>query len=149
MANCSFLGPFYIIWLAVVAVGFSYNAWMIPLRVIFPYQTASNVTAWIVFDCIADFIYLIDLFAFKPHVKFIQNGFWVKTPKETLASYLRSLQFKVFMQNRQQVHKYFIVRDKASFKTNVNSKLMKNCFVFNNGLLFVSWILQLYSRPTS
>lgn len=88
-------GSIYVGWLLVVGIVFLYNTWMIPLRVVFPYQTESNVKAWIASDCLADVVYLIDLFAFKPHVKFIQNGFWVKEPKETMRSYLKTIQFKV------------------------------------------------------
>lgn len=88
-------GSIYVGWLLVVGIVFLYNTWVIPLRVVFPYQTESNVKAWIVSDCIADLVYLIDLLAFKPHVKFIRHGFWVKEPKETMWSYLKTIQFKV------------------------------------------------------
>ncbi|CAL8070629.1 unnamed protein product [Orchesella dallaii] len=67
----------YVTWLLIVSTAFIYNAWVIPLRVVFPYQTESNTTLWIIFDSIADVVYLIDMLIFKPHVKFIQHGFWI------------------------------------------------------------------------
>ena len=88
-------GYIYLIWLTWVTVWFLYNAWVIPLRVVFLYQTESNAHIWFVFDCIADIFYVVDILAFKSHKKFIREGFWIYDSKEAWLIYIRSLQFLV------------------------------------------------------
>ncbi|GBP98031.1 Cyclic nucleotide-gated cation channel beta-1 [Eumeta japonica] len=39
-------GKLYISWLCVVSISFLYNAWVIPLRSAFPFQTPANTNMW-------------------------------------------------------------------------------------------------------
>lgn len=82
-----------------MSVCFMYNAAVIPLRAVFPYQTKENVHIWQYFDFIADLVYVIDIIAFKSHRKFLREGFWIKDPVETRKSYFETLQFKVRKSN--------------------------------------------------
>jgi hypothetical protein len=92
---CIYTGNFYVTWLVLVSACFIYNAWVIPLRAVFPYQTKDNLHIWIGLDAFADVVYLLDVVAFKAHRKFLQEGFWIKIPSEARKSYYKTLQFKV------------------------------------------------------
>jgi len=89
-------GFVYLVWFTWVTVWFLYNAWSLPLRVVFLYQTESNAQIWFIFDCIADIFYVIDILAFKSHKQFIREGFWVYDSKEARKTYIRSWDFLVF-----------------------------------------------------
>lgn len=88
-------GKFYISWLCVVSLSFLYNAWVIPLRATFPFQTPENTNSWLTCDFIADTIYLLDLVFVKHRVMYLFEGFWVKDKNLTRKNYMRKLQFKV------------------------------------------------------
>ncbi|KAK7474999.1 hypothetical protein BaRGS_00033746, partial [Batillaria attramentaria] len=51
----------YVAWLFVVMLAFVYNATVIPLRAVFPYQTPANTVYWLSIDYLCDFIYIIDM----------------------------------------------------------------------------------------
>ncbi|KAJ2953886.1 hypothetical protein O0L34_g1512 [Tuta absoluta] len=87
-------GRVYISWLFLVTFCYSYNAWCIPLRVTFPYQTLENTPHWMVFDYLCDFVYLLDVGFVKPRLMFLHEGFWVDDPGETRKNYRRKLQYK-------------------------------------------------------
>lgn len=88
-------GKFYIAWLFIVSLSFLYNAWVIPLRSSFPYQTPENTKYWIAVDICADVIYLIDILFVKHRVMYLFEGFWVKDTDLTRKNYMRKLQFKM------------------------------------------------------
>uniref|UniRef100_T1GMQ1 Cyclic nucleotide-binding domain-containing protein n=1 Tax=Megaselia scalaris TaxID=36166 RepID=T1GMQ1_MEGSC len=88
-------GKFYISWLCVVSLSFLYNAWVIPLRATFPFQTPENTNTWLTCDFIADTIYLLDLVFVKHRVMYLFEGFWVKDKNLTRKNYMRKLQFKL------------------------------------------------------
>lgn len=88
-------GKFYISWLCVVSLSFLYNAWVIPLRATFPFQTPENTNSWLTCDFIADTIYLLDLVFVKHRIMYLFEGFWVKDKNLTRKNYMRKLQFKV------------------------------------------------------
>lgn len=67
-------GTKYLVWLAIVTICFLYNAYAIPLRCAYPYQTPSNVIYWMIADYTCDVIYLIDLFFIKPRLRFMRGG---------------------------------------------------------------------------
>ena len=50
----------YLLWLSLVTVAFNWNCWLIPLRVVFPYQTPHHVGHWLIPDLVCDAIYLFD-----------------------------------------------------------------------------------------
>ncbi|KAG9333066.1 hypothetical protein JZ751_013534 [Albula glossodonta] len=64
----------YISWLSVVTLAFNYNAWLIPARMSFPYHTAYSIPFWIFFDFLCDFIYFVDIIAFRPRLQFVKGG---------------------------------------------------------------------------
>lgn len=70
----------YIGWLLFVVVAFLYNAFAIPLRSSYPYQTDENVKYWMLCDYISDLIYLIDLVCVKPRLTFMRGGITVVNP---------------------------------------------------------------------
>lgn len=61
-------------WLALVTLCFTYNVSVIPLRGVFPYQTPSNVTYWLICDYLSDLVYLLDILVFKPRLTFLNSG---------------------------------------------------------------------------
>ncbi|KAH8291391.1 hypothetical protein KR054_011091, partial [Drosophila jambulina] len=88
-------GKIYISWLCVVSLSFLYNAWVIPLRSSFPFQTKENTNIWLACDFCADIIYLLDVVFFKHRVMYLFEGFWVKNKNLTRKNYMRKLQFKL------------------------------------------------------
>jgi len=88
-------GKIYISWLCVVSLSFLYNAWVIPLRASFPFQTKENTNIWLACDFCADIIYLLDVVFFKHRIMYLFEGFWVKNKNLTRKNYMRKLQFKV------------------------------------------------------
>lgn len=90
-------GKFYISWLCVVSMTFLYNAWVIPLRSSFPFQTASNTNQWIAIDICGDIIYCIDVIFVKHRIMYLYEGFWVRDKNLTRMNYMRKLQFKVIL----------------------------------------------------
>ncbi|KAL4224611.1 cyclic nucleotide gated channel beta 1 [Mactra antiquata] len=64
----------YLLWLFIVTLAFMYNAWAIPLRAAFPYQTPDNVKYWLACDYFCDFIYFVDILLFKMRISFLNSG---------------------------------------------------------------------------
>uniref|UniRef100_A0A1I8PNQ9 Cyclic nucleotide-binding domain-containing protein n=1 Tax=Stomoxys calcitrans TaxID=35570 RepID=A0A1I8PNQ9_STOCA len=88
-------GTLYISWLCVVSISFLYNAWVIPLRSTFPFQTPENTNTWLIMDFCADIVYLVDVVFFKHRIMYLFEGFWVKDKNLTRKNYMRKLQFKL------------------------------------------------------
>ncbi|XP_069187305.1 uncharacterized protein [Procambarus clarkii] len=85
----------YISWLLVVCIVYVYNAWVIPLRSVFSeYQTSSNLVYWLTADYLADFVYILDIVVFKSRVMYLDNGFWVNTPKLMRRYYWKTSKFR-------------------------------------------------------
>ena len=64
----------YLLWLSLVTVAFNWNCWLIPLRVVFPYQTPHHVGHWLIPDLVCDAIYLFDLLFIQPRLQFMRGG---------------------------------------------------------------------------
>lgn len=88
-------GSFYISWLCIVSMTFLYNAWVIPLRSTFPFQTSENTSAWLIADFCADIIYFFDIVFIKHRIMFLHEGFWVRDRELTRKNYMRELKFRV------------------------------------------------------
>lgn len=76
-------------------MAYMYNSWVIPLRSTFPYQTPQNIQNWMIFDYVADVVYLLDLLFIKPRVMYLSDGFWIRDNKLTRVMYFHKFQFKV------------------------------------------------------
>lgn len=88
-------GYFYISWLCIVSMTFLYNAWVIPLRSTFPFQTPENTNNWLIADFCADVVYLLDVIFIKHRIMYLYGGFWVRDKDLTRKNYMSKLQFKV------------------------------------------------------
>lgn len=89
-------GRLYISWLLVVSLVFVYNAWVIPLRTAFnDYQTEENLAYWLAFDYFGDFVYFLDIVLFKSRIMYLDNGFWISTPRLMRRFYMKTRKFKV------------------------------------------------------
>lgn len=88
-------GKVYITWMSIAAMAVMYNAWVIPLRSTFPYQTPQNRPVWMAFDYIADFVYLLDMILIQPRVKYLNEGFWVTDMAQLRHNYIKKKAFKV------------------------------------------------------
>lgn len=88
-------GSFYISWLCIISITFLYNAWVIPLRSTFPFQTVENTHIWLALDLCADIIYLFDIIFIKHRIMFLHEGFWVRSRDQTRKNYMKKLKFKV------------------------------------------------------
>ncbi|CAD5209245.1 unnamed protein product [Bursaphelenchus xylophilus] len=85
----------YMAWLCVVVLAFLYNAFAIPLRSTYPYQTDVNVMYWMMLDYTSDLVYLLDMGVVKPRMVFTRGGITIKDPKEMKKHYLISNTFKM------------------------------------------------------
>lgn len=89
-------GSLYIFWLCIVSMTFLYNAWVIPLRSTFPFQTPENTKYWLIADFCADAIYFLDIVFIKHRIMFLHDGFWVHDRNLTRKNYMRKLKFRVW-----------------------------------------------------
>ncbi|XP_013924677.1 PREDICTED: cyclic nucleotide-gated cation channel beta-3 [Thamnophis sirtalis] len=64
----------YLMWLFLVTAAYNWNCWFIPLRLVFPVQTSSNIIYWIAVDILSDICYICDLLLFQPRVQFVRGG---------------------------------------------------------------------------
>ncbi|CAK1602779.1 unnamed protein product [Parnassius mnemosyne] len=87
-------GRGYISWLLLVTFCYGYNAWCVPLRTTFPYQTPQNTALWMAADYLCDLVYLLDVALVKPRLMFLHEGFWVDDLRETRRNYRKKLQYK-------------------------------------------------------
>lgn len=64
----------YLAWLCLMSLSFLYNAYAIPLRMSFPYQTRENFHLWLIADYSTDFLFIVDMLVVKPRRMFIRQG---------------------------------------------------------------------------
>lgn len=101
-------GRFYISWLFLVTMSFVYNAYVIPFRASFPFQTPENTPVWLAMDYCCDLIYLLDIVFVKHRLIYLYDGFWVKDKAMTRQNYIRKLQFKVMSVSREQDSEFIL-----------------------------------------
>ncbi|XP_059083326.1 uncharacterized protein LOC131880663 [Tigriopus californicus] len=88
-------GYINIFWLALQALVFLYNAWVIPLRFFFPFvQSPDNLFMWLFCDYCGDLVYLLDLLVFKRRLLYMENGFWVKDRRRLTIHYVTKGSFR-------------------------------------------------------
>nr|AWC68126.1 cyclic nucleotide gated channel beta subunit 3 [Hypsiglena torquata] len=85
----------YIMWLFLVIVAYNWNCWFIPLRLVFPVQTSSNIIYWIAVDILSDICYICDLLLFQPRVQFVKEGDIITDKVEIKKYYQNSLKFRL------------------------------------------------------
>lgn len=81
-------GSLYISWLCIVSMTFLYNAWVIPLRSTFPFQTPENTSVWLTLDFCADVIYLLDIIFVKHRVSI---ALLISSHQKVLVFFLHSI----------------------------------------------------------
>uniref|UniRef100_A0A671LDG2 Cyclic nucleotide gated channel subunit beta 1a n=1 Tax=Sinocyclocheilus anshuiensis TaxID=1608454 RepID=A0A671LDG2_9TELE len=64
----------YVVWLFFVTLAWNWNAWLIPVRCTFPYQTPENIHWWLLMDYFCDGIYILDIFVMQPRLQFVRGG---------------------------------------------------------------------------
>lgn len=88
-------GSTYVVWMSLAAFTVLYNAWVIPLRSTFPYQSPESRTYWMICDYLADFIYVLDIVIVQPRIMFLSEGFWIKDMEFTRKQYMKKRKFKM------------------------------------------------------
>lgn len=58
----------------LVSLAWNWNAWFIPVRWAFPYQTPGNIYYWLLADYLCDLIYILDITIFQPRLQFVRGG---------------------------------------------------------------------------
>uniref|UniRef100_A0A8C3WR16 Cyclic nucleotide gated channel subunit beta 3 n=1 Tax=Catagonus wagneri TaxID=51154 RepID=A0A8C3WR16_9CETA len=91
----SYTDRFYLLWLLLVTVAYNWNCWLIPLRVVFPYQTPDNARYWLITDIVCDIIYLFDLFLIQPRLQFMRGGDIIVDSDELKRHYRSSRKFQL------------------------------------------------------
>ncbi|XP_063113599.1 cyclic nucleotide-gated cation channel beta-3 isoform X1 [Cavia porcellus] len=86
---------FYLLWLLLVTIAYNWNCWLIPLRVVFPYQTPDNTCYWLIIDIVCDIIYLCDMLLIQPRLKFIRGGQIIEDSNELKRHYRSSTKFQL------------------------------------------------------
>ncbi|KAK3577856.1 hypothetical protein CHS0354_010416 [Potamilus streckersoni] len=85
----------YLFWLFLITLAFMYNAWAIPLRAVFPYQTKNNLVYWLIFDYTCDLLYIVDLFLFKMRISYLNQGVKEVHQANTRRNYMKKRMFKL------------------------------------------------------
>nr|XP_036851735.1 cyclic nucleotide-gated cation channel beta-3 [Manis javanica] len=85
----------YLLWLLLVTIAYNWNCWLIPLRLVFPYQTPDNTCYWLITDIVCDIIYLCDMLLIQPRVQFVKGGDIIVDPNELKRHYRSSTKFQL------------------------------------------------------
>ncbi|EAW91645.1 cyclic nucleotide gated channel beta 3, isoform CRA_b [Homo sapiens] len=91
----SYTDRLYLLWLLLVTLAYNWNCWFIPLRLVFPYQTADNIHYWLIADIICDIIYLYDMLFIQPRLQFVRGGDIIVDSNELRKHYRTSTKFQL------------------------------------------------------
>uniref|UniRef100_M3YHL8 Cyclic nucleotide gated channel subunit beta 3 n=1 Tax=Mustela putorius furo TaxID=9669 RepID=M3YHL8_MUSPF len=91
----SYTDRHYLLWLLLVTIAYNWNCWLIPLRIVFPYQTPDNTHYWFITDIICDIIYLCDMLLIQPRLQFIKGGDIIVDSNELKRHYRSSTKFQL------------------------------------------------------
>ena len=84
---------FYFLWQLLSALSLLYNAFFIPLRSTFPYQSDKNLRMWMLLDYVADTVYVVDILFLQRRRQYLDGGCIVDDPIKTKQYYYRSRRF--------------------------------------------------------
>ncbi|XP_054548096.1 cyclic nucleotide-gated cation channel beta-3 isoform X2 [Talpa occidentalis] len=91
----SYTDRLYLRWLLLVTVAYNWNCWLIPLRLVFPYQTPDNTCYWLIIDIVCDIIYLCDMLLIQPRLQFIRGGNIIVDTDELRRHYRSTTKFQL------------------------------------------------------
>ncbi|XP_016054436.1 PREDICTED: cyclic nucleotide-gated cation channel beta-3 [Miniopterus natalensis] len=91
----SYTDPCYLLWLLLLTSAYSWNCWLIPVRLAFPYQTPDNAYCWLAVDIVCDTIYLGDMLFVQPRIQFLRGGDLIVDSGELARHYRSSVKFKL------------------------------------------------------
>ncbi|KAM8893166.1 cyclic nucleotide-gated channel beta-1 isoform 2-T3 [Spinachia spinachia] len=111
-----FTNLMYVLWMLLVCLAWNWNAWFIPVRCAFPYQTPDNIYYWLLTDYMCDLIYILDITIFQPRLQFIRGGDIVCEKKDMRKNYMTTKRFKFDVASLVPLELFY-------FKTGVNPLL--------------------------
>ncbi|XP_034733932.1 cyclic nucleotide-gated cation channel beta-3-like [Etheostoma cragini] len=111
-----FTNLMYVLWMFLVTLAWNWNAWFIPVRWAFPYQTPDNIYYWLLTDYLCDLIYILDITLFQPRLQFIRGGDIVCDKKDMRKNYMKTKRFKFDVASIVPLELFY-------FKTGVNPLL--------------------------
>ncbi|XP_056272938.1 cyclic nucleotide-gated cation channel beta-1-like isoform X2 [Pseudoliparis swirei] len=111
-----FTNLMYVLWMMLVALAWNWNAWFIPVRWAFPYQTPDNIYYWLLTDYLCDLIYILDITIFQPRLQFIRGGDIVCVKKDMRKNYMTTKRFKLDVASLVPLELFY-------FKTGINPLL--------------------------
>ncbi|XP_044212762.1 LOW QUALITY PROTEIN: cyclic nucleotide-gated cation channel beta-1-like [Thunnus albacares] len=111
-----FTNLMYVLWMFLVSLAWNWNAWFIPVRWAFPYQTPDNIYYWLLTDYLCDLIYILDLTIFQPRLQFVRGGDIVCDKKEMRKNYMKTKRFKFDVASLVPLEFFY-------FKTGINPML--------------------------
>ncbi|KAG7214882.1 hypothetical protein INR49_005151 [Caranx melampygus] len=115
-AAARFLDLMYVLWMFLVTLAWNWNAWFIPVRWAFPYQTPDNIYYWLLTDYVCDLIYILDITVFQPRLQFVRGGDIVCDKKEMRKNYMKTKRFKFDVASLVPLEIFY-------FKTGINPLL--------------------------
>ncbi|KAM9807954.1 uncharacterized protein ACB057_005786 [Neosynchiropus ocellatus] len=111
-----FTNLMYVLWMFLVTLAWNWNAWFIPVRWAFPYQTPENISYWLLTDYLCDLIYILDIAVFQPRLQFIRGGDVVSDKTEMRNNYMKTKRFKFDLASLVPLELFY-------FKTGINPLL--------------------------
>ncbi|KAM9854306.1 uncharacterized protein ACBR49_002909 [Aulostomus maculatus] len=111
-----FTNLMYVLWMFLVTLAWNWNAWFIPVRWAFPYQTPGNIYYWLLTDYLCDLIYILDIIIFQPRLQFVRGGDIVCDKKDMRRNYMKTKRFKFDVASLVPLELFY-------FKTGINPLL--------------------------
>ncbi|CAB1423462.1 unnamed protein product [Pleuronectes platessa] len=111
-----FTNLMYVLWMFLVTMAWNWNAWFIPVRWAFPYQTPDNIYYWLLIDYLCDLIYILDITIFQPRLQFVRGGDIVSDKKDMRKNYMKTKRFKFDVASLVPLELFY-------FKTGINPLL--------------------------
>ncbi|KAM7074844.1 cyclic nucleotide-gated channel beta-3 [Molossus nigricans] len=85
----------YLLWLLLVTAAYSWNCWLIPVRLAFPHPAPDHARYWLAADVACDIIYLCDVLLVQPRRHFTRGGDVIVDPPELAKHYRSSTKFQL------------------------------------------------------